>query len=155
MSKNLTLDHPALLEQFQNLFVDAREERFEDGMESRFSTNLLALLSQYGTPAFVALGNLIISNNVNIEAAAEACRWIGRIENPKTHSTRRAMLEGVLQGTRYARIRDGAALGLASLDDPISIPVLQKAIEKETVPELRHDLQEVLNQLIETQHERV
>lgn len=155
MSKNLTLDHPSLREQFQSVFAAAREERFEDGMESRFSTNLLELLNQYGAPAFIALGNLIISNKINIEAAAEACRWIGRIENPKTHATRRTLLEGILQGTPYARIRDGAALGLASLDDPISIPILQKAIEQETIPELRQDLQQVLNQLIETQHERV
>jgi hypothetical protein len=155
MSKNLTLTRPSIVEQFQNLFVAAHEERFEDGMESHFSHHILALLNQYGTPAFVELGNLILRSNINIEAAAEACRWVGRIENPATHGTRRALLEGVLLGAQYARIRDGAALGLASLDDPISIPVLQKAIEHETVPELRHDLQQVLNQLIETDNERV
>lgn len=155
MSQNVSLNQISLTEQFQRLFAAAREERFEDGMESNFSHHLLALLEKYGASAYDALGSLILESSVNMEAAAEACRWLGRLEDPKNHTTRRTWLESILQGGHSARVRDGAALGLASMDDPASIPAFQQAIEREVNTELRHDLQQVLDQLIETQHERV
>jgi HEAT repeat protein len=46
-----------------------------------------------------------------------------------------------------ARVRDGAALGLAFLDDPHAIPYLKRAIENEKYSELREDMQMVLAQL--------
>jgi hypothetical protein len=44
-------------------------------------------------------------------------------------------------------VRDGATLGLASLNDPQAITPLKQAIEREQIGELREDMQQVLDQL--------
>jgi hypothetical protein len=47
-------------------------------------------------------------------------------------------------------VRDGAILGIASLDDPFAISAVRKAIEKEACEGLRQNMQAVLQQLEET-----
>lgn len=153
MSTNVNLHEPTIEVQLQTLFGAARYERFEDGMESEFSKDLLNLIDRHGAVALNTLSDLLLSPHVSMEVAAEACRWLGHITNPQTQATRRQLLERVLLNSSSARARDGAGLGLASIDDPASIPALQQAIEQEQVEELRNDLQQVLDQLIETQRE--
>jgi hypothetical protein len=50
-------------------------------------------------------------------------------------------------GSLKARIRDGAILGLSSLNDPHAISYLKLAIEQEKCSELRKDMEQVLAQL--------
>jgi hypothetical protein len=50
-------------------------------------------------------------------------------------------------GSRSSRIRDGAVLGLAFLDDAAAIPYLRQVIDREPVKELRADMEQVLAQL--------
>ena len=155
MSRNVSLDSPTPTEQFRWLFAIGREERFQTGMESHFSRTLLSLIDQHGESSFEILQELIFSPMVSIDVAAEACRWIGYIRNTESHTIRRKLLESVLLAANSAFLRDDASLALASMDDPASIPVLQQAVERETNSELRHDLQHVLDQLIETQQEQL
>jgi len=139
-----------LLKAFQSLFTMADEEIFEDGMETEFSNKLVALIMSYGSVAIDILANLILTEKVNPSIAAEALRWIGRLEYGSSRAKRRRILVNCLLHCKSARVRDGAALGLASLDDPKAIPYLEKAIAREQVNELRQDLEQVLAQLKET-----
>lgn len=129
------------------LFRAAKEEVFEDGMESEFSRELVRLVKKYGSVALDLMGSLIISEErVNPEIASEALRWLGRMEHAQTYRARLLLLEHGLRCSS-PRVRDGALLGLASLDDPDSIPHIRLAVEWEQVEELREDMELVLAQL--------
>jgi HEAT repeat protein len=90
-----------------------------------------------------------VTEQVNAEVASEAMRWLGHIDHPITYRSRLHLLERSLHNSS-ARVRDGAGLGLASLDDPHAIPYLKQAIEREQYQELRHDLKQVVIQLEST-----
>jgi len=149
-SSTLPPDQPdEISNEFEILFDKAKEEVFEDGMESEFSKNLVFLIKKYGNAAIVVLERLIGAEQVNTEVASEAMRWLGHLEHPITYRSRLHLLERSLHNLS-TRVRDGAALGLASLDDPHAIPYLKWAIEREEYEELRHDLEQVLTQLEST-----
>lgn len=128
------------------LFAAGTEEVFEDGMESEFSKALRVLVRVYGEVALEVLARHIIGGGSNEEVGAEALRWLGHMQHPPTYYPRLWLLERSLF-CESARVRDGALLGLASLNDPVAIPYLKKAIVREKVEELREDMEQVLDQL--------
>ncbi|MEK7400298.1 MAG: HEAT repeat domain-containing protein, partial [Candidatus Poribacteria bacterium] len=128
------------------LFTIDREEIFEDGMESDFSKELFYAIQKYGDPVIEILAELMDYEGVNIEIASEAMRWLGHIDHPPTYNKRLWLLERSLQHDS-ARVRDGALLGLSSLDDPDAIPYLKEAIETEKCKELREDMERTLLEL--------
>jgi hypothetical protein len=131
-----------------HLFLSAKEETFEDGMSSEFSKKLIQLIQMEGQAVVSVLADLILNGEVNLEVRAEALRWIGRMWDPATYESRRWLLERSLF-SRFPRIRDGAALGLSSMNDPLSIQYLKIASEREEIDELRADLEQVLSDLTE------
>jgi hypothetical protein len=149
-SSTLQQDYPDAIDQeIELLFDRAKEEVFEDGMESDFSRGLISYVRKFGDTAIAALVRLIVTEQANAEVASEAMRWLGHIDHPITYRSRLHLLERSLHNSS-ARVRDGAALGLASLDDPHAIPYLKQAIEREQYQELRYDLEQVVIQLEST-----
>ena len=146
---NTTAQEEPLGELIKILFRKAQGIAFKDGMESDFSRELVRLVRQYGKTAMEVITTLIVNDNVDAEVAAEALRWLGRMDHPPSHHDRLWLLERSLFSTSVL-VRDGAALGLASLDDPHAIPYLQQAIEQEKYASLREDLEQVLEQLEST-----
>ena len=128
------------------LFMSALEIEFEDGMMSSFSKGLYDLILNYGYLAMQQVAYLITKDIPNPEVSSEALRWLGRLDDSSTHDWRLWLLKKCL--TSYSPlIRDGAALGLTSMHDKSAIPDLQEAINRETIVELRSDLQQVLDVL--------
>lgn len=121
------------------VFAEARDEVFEDGMESEFSRQLLSLVESSGNDGMSEIAYLIAYDQVNNWVASEALRWIGRMEDPETHGYRFWLLRESL-GAPSPVVRDGAALGLASLNDRAAIPCLKEAIGREPIVELREDM---------------
>ena len=147
--RNITAQEEPLREIIKDLFWKAKEVAFEDGMETQFSKELIRLVKRHGKSAMEVITTLIVNENVDAEAASEALRWLGRMDHPPSYCDRRWLLEQSLFSLS-ALIRDGAALGLASLDDPHAIPYLQQAIEQEKYASLCEDLGQVLEQLEST-----
>lgn len=135
-----------MLESITALLQNIHDEHFEDGMESEFSRRFIALILANPPTTLAALSDVLSAEQVNAEVAAEALRWLGRMESPDTELQRRLILEQGLKSPT-SRVRDGAILGLASLNDPDALPALEHAIQQETIPELRADMVEVLEQL--------
>ncbi len=131
------------------LFASAKEQIFEDGMESDFSREIAEFITSYGHSAMEAIIGLVLCGRINSEVVSEALRAIGRIDHVSTYRDRLWLLERGLYSS-YARVRDGAIVGLAYLDDPIAIKPLRFAIEREQTPELRKDMGQVLSQLQDT-----
>jgi len=132
-----------------SIFVVAKEEFFEDGIKSEFSRRLSSIVTRYGTEAIGAITDLIIGEKVNSETASEALRWLGLIDHSQTYNQRLVLSEIALFAAS-PKVRDGAALGLAFLDDPAAIPYLKRAIEREQIDGLKKDLEQVLEQLENT-----
>jgi hypothetical protein len=128
------------------IFSSALDESFEDGMESHFSRDLEKIISQYAFRSVNALITILLDPATNEELVSEALRVLSRINQPETYNIRLWLLEQSLRNYS-ARIRDSAIIGLSSFDDPKSISTLKEAIQKETCPELREDMRQVLRQL--------
>jgi hypothetical protein len=134
------------LTEVHELFAQARDIRFEDGMESDFSRRLQDLVARGGSAAVSAIERVILCGAASAEVSGEALRWIGRMVDPGTLSERRRLLLRSLYSPTYA-IRDGAILGLMSLDQPVPQTLIARIIEREPRPELRRDLEELVEYL--------
>ena len=136
------------------LFTLAKFIDLEPGMANEFSEGLEEAIEKYGELALGAVESLILNEETKSSIAMEAMQYIGYTDSGKWHDERRRMLERCLRRSRSAWVRDGAGLGLASLDDPKSIPALEKAIRNETSGALKGDLILVLHQLRDTLKEQ-
>lgn len=138
---------PKELEQeVEGAFQAAREEIFADGMESQFSKKLLALIQTHGDLVMGAINSIISSKNSSAEVIAEAMRWLGQLRDKDTHLYRIWILRQGLKNNS-PRIRDGALLGLSFLGDTRVIPDLEQAYDRESLAELKSDIQAVLDWL--------
>jgi len=125
----------------------AREEWFEDGVESKFSRALSTLLYAYGDAAVAAVERYLGSPDINTEIAVEAAQWLGDVDHPASRDYRKALLEKTLLHAPTSRLRHGAATGLAAIDDPSSYPIVLEARTRESNRGLRQFLQLVVDQL--------
>ncbi|MEH1790341.1 HEAT repeat domain-containing protein [Nostoc sp.] len=132
--------------ELENLFINAKDEYFEDGFESDFSKGLVFYIQKYGDNAIETITYFIVYEKVNSEIASEALRWLGEINDPESYNFRRWLLERSLRCSS-SRVRDGAILGLSYLNDTHAITYLEQAIEREKITELREDMKQVLAQL--------
>jgi len=128
------------------LFQVPEDAYFENGFESDFSRTLTRAVVTLGDKAIEAISHLVITNGARHFVTEEALRVLGRVEHEPTRPYRRWLLEQSLCSLDMS-IRDAASLALADMDDPASIPALQKAIEVESCDVLRQDLVMVLRQL--------
>ena len=135
-----------LTEKFRHLFAAAEDEVFEDGMESGFSRRLTALVERHGDKAIKFAAGYLESEELDEEVAAETLRQLGHSKHESTYRSRLNLLvQGLSSGS--AMVRDGAILGLASMDDPVVISDVEEAVKREQDPELREDMNDVLEQL--------
>jgi hypothetical protein len=141
-----SIDFDFLNNKVNIIFADAKEEIFEDGMESDFSRNLSKFILSFGHSAMETIIPVILSAHTNTEVVSEALRVLGRINHKTTYRDRLWLLERGLYSAS-ARVRDGAILGLAFMNDSIAIAPIKSAIERERIPELRQDMEQVLAQL--------
>jgi len=130
------------------LLQAAREEDIEDGMQNSVSQHLPALVAGHADRVIPALVSMIEAGRTPPIVAAEALKELGHLRNGASHAKRRWVLEWAL-GSRSPVTRDGAGLGLARLGDPHSLRYLARAVENEVDPQLRADLQLVVDELVE------
>jgi hypothetical protein len=141
---------PVVESSLAELFSEARHAWFEDGVESEFSRTFSTLVHTYGDAAVSAAQSLLLSPSTNVEVAIEAAHTLGEIDHPPSLRYRRSLLERLLLTASSVRLRHGAAAGLASMDDPSSLPVVSEAYTREDNQRLRQYLQRVVEQLERT-----
>ena len=127
----------------------ARDLQFEDGMENDFSRELISFVERHGNSAIDVVAEIILAEDVSPAVASEALRWLAEVDDFSSYQKRLWLLESSLYCSS-AVVRDGAVVGVASMDDPSAIPYLQKARDKEPLGDLRKDMDQVLEQLQET-----
>lgn len=128
------------------LLIIAKDEWFQDGMDSNLGLGVTTLLTKYPNETLTALAKAIEINKPGDIILAELLHVIGHADQAKTVHTRLFLLIDYLSH-ESPLIRDAAAVALAYLDDKQAIPYLHRAIERETNKALRQDLQGVVDQL--------
>lgn len=132
--------------QLEQLFSDAREEQFEVGIDSQFSKGLQQLYRYNSVAVMRSLKARLIDGKADSELSAEVLRWASRQESGEIRDTVVDLLSNGLQSAS-SLVRDAAALSLACLEEASAINQLQRALEREKVPELREDLQDLIESL--------
>ena len=135
-----------LVTALEKLFRNARDEIFEDGMDSLFGIELNRIIRDHGMPAINSLESVMRADSANVAVAEEALRQIGYMDDATTHRGRLKLLEHSLESPD-ARIRDAASVGIEAMNDPASINSLQNAIDREQNALLRQSFKDVLAQL--------
>jgi hypothetical protein len=128
----------------------AQQEWFEDGTESEFAKTLSTLIHTYGDTAVAMVERFLASPSVNTEIAVEAAQSLGAIGHPGTYRYRKSLLEKLLLTSTSARLRHGAASGLAAMNDASSLAKVIQATERETNSRLRRFLELLVDQLQRT-----
>jgi len=131
---------------FRGAFSRAATERFHDGMQSNFANELEVLAQNHPFEIRPIIIRLLNEKNDSPDVFAEVMRWIGNTQAPISIEDRLIILSNGLDSSQYL-VRDGAILGLASLDNPVAIPHLERAIAKESSPVLRKDMEQALQEL--------
>ena len=132
-------------------FRNGSEEAFEYGMESKFSGILDSLIRSYSNDAVVEVERILAQADISLNVREECLLQLGAIEHNPTSQSRLSLLIDHLWSEQIG-VRDCAALGIASMDDPSAIHPLQHAVRVEKSDRLRDDLQLVLDQLMATRN---
>ncbi len=133
-----------------NVFILARDEIFEDGVETEFSKRLVDFTKREVHNAMDAICSIVLSGKIKPDVVSETLRILGDIDDSRTFHTRLWLLERSLWNGNH-KIRDGAIVGLSFLDTPVSIEPLQRVLAQETIPELKKDIEQVISQLRDTE----
>jgi len=144
-------DDRVAVEETRQVLRDLASSDLEDEGDERFEESVQSLIVLYGGRAVCEIDYLIRDEQIPPDAIRFVLRVLGDIDHPKTHGYRQWLLQRVLLYSSSAIIRDGANVGLALLDDPEALPVLRKAIEKETSPLVMKFLDKTIRQLEETE----
>ena len=144
-----------VLAQFERAIMLSRhsQEVFHDGMDSVFSRNFHALIDAHGVRALDALRAYMGSDRANGEYVGEALKELGNREDKETHAARLDMLTDCLFSVSDALIRDDVSLGIAALDDPAALNVVEAALANEPTEFLQYSYTLVVEQLRETEKE--
>ncbi len=133
-------------EQLGRLLSVAHEEQFEVGIESQLSGGLQRLCAYDPASVLRSLRVKLIDKDASSEVLAEILRWASRQEAVAIRDLVVDLLSTGLYHTA-SLVRDAAALGLAYLEEDAAIAPLRHALEREKVPELREDLEDLIRSL--------
>lgn len=136
-----------IAEEIASLFSLATHISLEPGFSNAFSEGLEQAIAEHGEAALTEIAQVILGEESKPSIAMEALQYVGHAESGKFLNERRKMLERCLLESGSAWVRDGAGLGIASLNDARSIDSLERAINMESSRALKEDLTLVLDQL--------
>ena len=130
-------------EQLDRLCLAAHDEQFEVGVESRFSRKLQRLCAYHPTAVPQSLRMRLIHGGTSPEVLSEILQWASRQE---AGTIRPLVVELLSTGIHHTSslVRDAAASALAYLDERAAVSHLRQALARETVPELREDLEDLV-----------
>lgn len=156
--REATTDSPAIIEltstaverraitrTLDALVERARDENFEDGMDSNLSIGIRVLFRNYGESFAGVLDERLKQSDISARILTEILHTLGNIEDDATRDWRFARLVDFLRSP-LTLARDAAAVGLSYLDDKGAVPYLHEAIRRETNEAFREDLRAIVDQ---------
>jgi hypothetical protein len=140
---------PEVKAQLDSILDRVRDEIIEDGMTNTITLRLPQLVANHYRSILPAIAVLTDEHRTSAAVASELLKEVGRLRNAASHFDRRWLLERALWSPNPGA-RDGAAVGLAWLHDPGSASSVRAAADREYIPQLRADLEEVFRLLMGT-----
>ncbi len=140
---------PETKAQLDSILEGVREELIEDGIANTITRKLPQLVANHYRSVLPAIAALVDGSRTSSAVTAEILKEVGRLRDATSHFERRWLLEHALW-SRNPAARDGAGAGLAWLQDPAAAERVRAAAERETLPQLRADLEEVFRLLAAT-----
>lgn len=119
---------------------------FEDGVENAFTQQLAVLVRRKGSAAVEELATILFSSGISSEVVGQTLLCLGRIDDDASYLARSLTVQLGLSSSS-SKVRDAAAVGMASLRDPHAKDSLARAIEKERIRDLKDDMKGVLSYL--------
>ncbi len=135
---------------FHQICSAAKDEVFEHGMESVFSLSLASFIESYQGLAISIVSQFLASGSLDKVVSMETLHQMGLSEHEPTYDARLNLLLQNLNND-LAMVRYGAMYGLSSMDDPTTIPEIERVYKIETDPYLQKYMSAALSQLRETQ----
>jgi hypothetical protein len=140
---------PEIMASLDVILNAAHHDIIEDGMNNTVNQWLPNLIAKAPNAVIAALVPAIETGSIKPFVAAEVLKELGQVRNVAPNQTVHWILERCLNSSSQF-LRDGAGLGLARLADPATIPSLRRAVKRETDPQVRADLQLVIDEISET-----
>jgi hypothetical protein len=119
----------------QILLQHSHAESSEES-DTQLYEQINAFVQEFGRQAITALTPSVLLNKATQDTICTVLQILGRLESNTGYQRRLWLLERMLTSS-YPRIRYGAALGIAYLDDEHAIPYIHKALEQEPIPDLK------------------
>ncbi len=132
--------------QLDSILERVRHEIVEDGMTNTVTTRLPELVANHYRSVLPLIAALADGRRTSAAVTAELLKEVGRLRDARSHSDRRWLLLHALSSSNPAA-RDGAGVGLAWLKDPSVATSVRDAAERESIPQLKVDLEEVFRLL--------
>lgn len=129
-----------------SLTAAAKDEIFEDGVESAFTKGLRSFLDTYSMVAVSAIGNAKVAGKIPDSIAAEMARFLGDVDHSATRAQRFQLLSRWLSDQSVI-VRDGAAIGLGYFGGHVALDRLRVAYDDEQVAIMRDDLRDLIEAL--------
>lgn len=139
------IERRAMARTFDALIEGARDEHFEDGMDSNLSIGIRVLFRNYGESFAGVLDKRLKQSGISVRILTEILHTLGNIEDDATTDWRFATLVDFLRSP-LPLTRDAAAVGLSYLDDKRAVPYLHEAIRREANEGFREDLRAIVDQ---------
>lgn len=114
----------------------AKWQNFEDGVDNEFAAGIRELVTCFGPSAVEAISRAHADGLLTPGAMAEALIWLGRMESPPTLEVRFYTMIHALRD-QSPQVRQGAVLGISSIEDTRAVPYLAHAAENETLGDLK------------------
>lgn len=144
-----TVDEPPgrLQEKLESLLRLGYSVEFEEGMENQFTLDLGLVVREEGEQFLRALAERLSgTNRPDPNLTAEILLCLGRVKDEPSSRARSVILQRALLSPS-AKVRDSAAVGLVSLQDPLAAEALEEAISVERIADLRSDMEQALLEL--------
>src|SRR5438067_2376576 len=137
---------PEVKAQLDSILDGVRNEIVEDGITNTITTKLPELVANHYRSVLPSIAALVDGRGASAAVTAELLKEVGRLRDAASHLPRRWLLEHALFSPNPAA-RDGAGAGLAWLKDPTAGASVRAAAERESIPQLKADLEEVFRLL--------
>lgn len=133
-------------DRLMRILAGSQDEPFEAGVESRLARDLQRVFASRPLAVLQSLRKRLGESAEEPEILAETLQWASRIEGSLA---REAVIDLLLAGlhSEHPLVRDSAALALADFDEKVAVEQIQRAIERESVPEMREDLESLVHSL--------
>lgn len=135
-----------IAESFNLLYEIAKDEWFEDGLQSNLAVGLEVLLRNHPAAAIAALNQILSGHRISQTALMETLKVLGRIESPETHNPRLFLIVDHLNHMS-AIVRDTSLVALCLLNDSQSIPYLESAATRVSDPLFVDEVKETIRQI--------